>query len=148
MESWACSFHQCALHIVQFIYSSEHFVNSSWTQIQFKKYDNIYTMQTITRQKRCTSDPAQIKVGHEAILSEKKDVVQFLSRETSAVVSSNQSAVAEKPFNICWTWRRSQVLLDNPQQSLLEVITRCNSFLVLLPEPASFNYTASSVGLK
>ena len=58
-------------------------------------------MQTITRQKRCTSDPAQIKVGHEAILSEKKDVVQFLSRETSAVVSSNQSAVAEKPFNIC-----------------------------------------------
>ena len=37
---------------------------------------------------------------------------------------------------------------DNPQQSLLEAITRCSSFFILLPEPASFDYTASSVGLK
>ena len=75
-------------------------------------------------------------------------MVKFFGGETSAVVSSNQSAIGEKPLYIGRTWRRSQVLPDNPQESLLEMVTRCNCFFVLLPKPGSFDYTPTSVELK
>ena len=85
--------------------------------------------------------PTQVKIGHEGILSQEKNLVKFFTRKTRPMVSRYKTTIREKPLDVCWTWWWGKVPLHHLEKGLLEGVFRGGSFLIILPESALFTIT-------
>lgn len=61
--------------------------------------------------------PSQLKIGHECIFTQKQDLVQFFSSQSSTMVGGCEASNGEKALYIGRTWWRSKVSADNLQKS-------------------------------
>ena len=96
-------------------------------------------------QKIAISLPSKVKVGHQGILTQEQDLVQFLSWERSPMIGGSQAPNRKEPLNICGAWGRRKVATSNAQKSFPGIISRCCLLLVSFPEPAKSQSTLFSV---
>ena len=96
-------------------------------------------------QKIARSLPSKVKVGHQGILTQEQDLVQFLSWQRSSMIGGSQAPNRKEPLNICGAWGRRKVATSNAQKSFPGIISRCCLLLVSFPEPAKSQSTLFSV---
>ena len=96
-------------------------------------------------QKIARSLPSKVKVGHQGILTQEQDLVQFLSWQRSPMIGGSQAPNRKEPLNICGAWGRRKVATSNAQKSFPGIISRCCLLLVSFPEPAKSQSTLFSV---
>ena len=81
------------------------------------------------------SDPTKVKVGHQSILPQEKNLVKLFWGQARPMVSGDQSAVREEPLDIGRTGRGGEVAADDPKQSLSCLVIGGGALFVVFPEP-------------
>ena len=89
--------------------------------------------------------PSQLKIGHECVFTQKQDLVQLFSCQSSTMVSGCEASNGEKALHIGRTWWRSKVSADYLQKSFPHWVWLPRFFLVFFPKPANYTKLGSLI---